>query len=479
VLLIAARRSPDVSAAGTAGAAKNKPTRPWLFYDVEQPRPCRFVLGIEDTLIKRLDACEFYSLALDESTDISDTAQLAIFVRGVTKTFGVVEELLDICPMKGTTTGKDVFEKVNHVMEKFKLSKNKLTGITTDGAPAMTGKQNGFVTLLAKSVPHEIITHHCIIHQENLCAKTLEMKHVMEKVVSAVNFIRSRGLNHREFKSFLEEVGSDFDDVVYFCQVRRLSKSSTLFRFWSLRDEIKTFMTSKGKDVSFLDDESWLNDLAFLVDLTKFMAELNIRLQGKNQMVHKLHEHVVTFIQKLKLIQSQLVLKKAVHCQVLSSRPAHTVQHEKYSDLLTNLVDDFERRFEDFRRHAGIMKLLSNPFTVDPTDVADKYQLELIDIQNDSDLKTAFVEHDLLTFYSRYLSSESYPNLSQDAKKFTALFGSTYCCEQLFSRMKHTKTKPRSLLTDEQLVASLRIATSTVGADVDYLCKQKQCQISH
>ena len=73
---------------------------------------------------------------LDESTDISDTAQLATFVRGVAKTFDVVEELLDICPLKGITTGKDVFAKVNQVIKKFKLSMNKLVGIATDGAPA-------------------------------------------------------------------------------------------------------------------------------------------------------------------------------------------------------------------------------------------------------------------------------------------------------------------------------------------------------
>ena len=50
-------------------------------------------------------------------------------------------------------------------------------------------------------------------------------------------------------------------------------------------------------------------------------------------MVHKLCKHIVTFIQKLKLIQSQLVLKKVVHCPFLLSRPTDTVQHEKYSDL--------------------------------------------------------------------------------------------------------------------------------------------------
>ena len=132
-------------------------------------------------------------------------------------------------------------------------------------------------------------------------------------------------------------MGSDHDDVVYFCQVRWLSKSSTLFRFWSLRDEINTFMINKGKDVCFLDDDTWLNDLAFLVDMTKFLAELNVRLQGKDQLVPKLYAHIVTFIQKLKLIQSQLVLKKVVHCPVLSSKPTVTVQHEKYSDLVTRV----------------------------------------------------------------------------------------------------------------------------------------------
>ncbi|KAI6655302.1 General transcription factor II-I repeat domain-containing protein 2A-like [Oopsacas minuta] len=50
--------------------------------------------NIEISLIKRLNACKFYSLALDESTDVSDTAQLAIFVRGVTENFEIIEELL-------------------------------------------------------------------------------------------------------------------------------------------------------------------------------------------------------------------------------------------------------------------------------------------------------------------------------------------------------------------------------------------------
>ncbi|KAI6647515.1 General transcription factor II-I repeat domain-containing protein 2A-like [Oopsacas minuta] len=68
--------------------------------------------NIQNTLIKRLGPCQFYSLAIDESTDVCDTAQFAIFIRRVTKGFEVVEELLDLCPIKGTT-GQDIFDEVN------------------------------------------------------------------------------------------------------------------------------------------------------------------------------------------------------------------------------------------------------------------------------------------------------------------------------------------------------------------------------
>ena len=67
----------------------------------------------------------------------------------------------------------------------FKLSETKLCGLITDGAPAMTGKHNGFVNLMKQSVPQEIIIHHCILHQEQLCAKTLEMKHIMDNIVAS------------------------------------------------------------------------------------------------------------------------------------------------------------------------------------------------------------------------------------------------------------------------------------------------------
>ncbi|GFQ97882.1 general transcription factor II-I repeat domain-containing protein 2 [Trichonephila clavata] len=41
----------------------------------------------------------------DESTDVSDTAQVLIYIRGVDKSYEVHEELLDMYSIHGTTTG--------------------------------------------------------------------------------------------------------------------------------------------------------------------------------------------------------------------------------------------------------------------------------------------------------------------------------------------------------------------------------------
>ena len=74
----------------------------------------------------------------------------------------------------------------------------------------------------------------------------------MNDVVKAVNFIRSRGFNHREFKAFLDEVGSGYEDEVYFSKVRWLSKVATLKRFQLLLPEIKLFLEEKKQNVDFL-----------------------------------------------------------------------------------------------------------------------------------------------------------------------------------------------------------------------------------
>ena len=71
--------------------------------------------------------------------------------------------------MKGTVKGEDILREVKETLIKFDLSEDKICGITTDGAAAVTGRNKGFVSLLKNSIGHAIVSYHCIIHQQKLC----------------------------------------------------------------------------------------------------------------------------------------------------------------------------------------------------------------------------------------------------------------------------------------------------------------------
>ena len=63
-----------------------------------------------------------------------------------------------------------------------------------------------------------------------------------------------------------------------------------------MRLEIKLFIESNHQNVAFLSDEGWLNDLAFLTDITQHLSELNLKPQWKSQLVNKLCEHICAFV---------------------------------------------------------------------------------------------------------------------------------------------------------------------------------------
>ena len=185
-----------------------------------------------------------WSFAIDESTDVKDAAQLALFIKGMDKKLKETEELLSLQCMKDTTTGATIFSEVFNAFDEFGLDRSTLCRIATDGAQAMSGIGIGFLGLLKSALKEkiDITIFHCIIHRQNLCAKSLKSKHVMGPVIRAVNFIRARGLNHRQLQKFLENLDTKYQDLAYFSEVRWLRKDSMLQRFYELRKEVVLFL---------------------------------------------------------------------------------------------------------------------------------------------------------------------------------------------------------------------------------------------
>ncbi|GFW56425.1 general transcription factor II-I repeat domain-containing protein 2 [Trichonephila clavipes] len=147
----------------------------------------------------------YFSLALDETSDINDTAQLTIFIRGVNSQMNITEELLEPVSLKGTTTGRDIKDAVINCTQSRQIDLKNLVGIVTDRAPSMIEKNFGAVSLIFdhtkalgnSSNDFEMLICHCFLHLENLCAQVLNMSHVMKVVVKVINSIKNNQLKHR------------------------------------------------------------------------------------------------------------------------------------------------------------------------------------------------------------------------------------------------------------------------------------------
>ena len=66
---------------------------------------------------------------------MKDTAQLAIFIRGMDSELDIVEDFAHLYPLKNTTTYEDIFEAVKLCCEDMDATFDKLVSVTTDGAP--------------------------------------------------------------------------------------------------------------------------------------------------------------------------------------------------------------------------------------------------------------------------------------------------------------------------------------------------------
>jgi hypothetical protein len=63
----------------------------------------------EESLKMKAANFQWFPTAMDESTNISDTAQLAVFTSGINMEFNTTEELTVLMPMKQTTIGAGLY----------------------------------------------------------------------------------------------------------------------------------------------------------------------------------------------------------------------------------------------------------------------------------------------------------------------------------------------------------------------------------
>lgn len=347
-------------------------------------------LDIENSLQLACKNCKFFSLCLDESNDLLDIKQLVIFIRGVNEDFEIFEEMLDLVPLDTNSESDTIFEKILEVFHKFDIDLNKIISITVDGARNLSGVKNGLVVkmnqfLKANNIDREIITFHCIIHQENLFVKKIELDNVISLVDSTVKKLKKSGSLHRYFKNYLDDFDSLYSAFFYFTEVRWLSRGKFLKRFFELLYEVDGFLDEQDIPVAEFSDINWKFKLAFLVDLTSLLNKLNTILQGKAKFIIDMMNEINDFTQKLRTYIEEIAQGNFLHFfhsyKILEKNSAIKESYDLaiYVSLLEDKHLQFSTRFSDFRSFQSRFDLFLNPFQLSMIHIPEQNQNEFFE----------------------------------------------------------------------------------------------------
>lgn len=296
------------------------------------------------------------------------------------------------------------------------------------------------------------------------------------------------GLNQRQFNSLLVDLDVAYGGVCYFTEVRWLSCEKVLKRFYELREAITFFTESKQNPVPQIEDATWLRDLTFLADITGHLNVLNLSMQGRDKLVTDLFDQIQSFRTKLNLWITQLKDRNLTHFPTLKEECTRSKLDEDpdlslYINALSDLSSAFTEWFKDFGLLDQTFQLFVAPFSVQPHLAPAEFQIELVDLQCDRVLKERYRLSEtssggIVTFYTE-LPKDRFPRLHLLAARTLCMFGTTYCCEQFFSHMKHVKSPTRSSINDTNLSSTLRVAvTNSLTPNIDKLVASKRCQVS-
>ena len=111
--------------------------------------------------------------------------------------------------------------------------------------------------------------------------------------------------------------------------------------------------------ITELEDENWLCELGFMVDVTKYLDDLNVQLQGPDQLLHSMFSKIKSFTSMLSLWENQL---KDNHCTHFPTLKKHSpTSCAQYALECSRLLESFNARFQDVKSKQLELDIFSNP----------------------------------------------------------------------------------------------------------------------
>ena len=119
-----------------------------------------------DVIGDNVREADFFSVMMDETTDLGHLEQVAVVVRYCGNNFTATERLISVTESP-IVTGEHLAEVLLNSLKRLHLDTRKLCAQTYDGASAMSGSRRGVQTVIKQTAPRAHYIH-CRSHSCNL-----------------------------------------------------------------------------------------------------------------------------------------------------------------------------------------------------------------------------------------------------------------------------------------------------------------------
>ena len=234
----------------------------------------------------------YISILTDESTDISNTKKVVIYVKILDpKTHVPSTHFFGNVSVEGSSCNAEVlFECICNFMKDKGVPLHNLMGFGSDGASVMTGIKSGVATRFRQLCPH-MINIHCMAHRFNLCTSLASkdipyLKNTFEPMFRDIYYYFDKSANRaaelKELQKVLDEPQLKMKEVHDIRWLAFYDALHVVFHSWKAL--VKYFKanqkTKQCKDLlSKITDYRFVAFLYMMMDIIPQLSQMSLLLQ--------------------------------------------------------------------------------------------------------------------------------------------------------------------------------------------------------
>ncbi|XP_031781025.2 zinc finger MYM-type protein 1-like [Nasonia vitripennis] len=233
----------------------------WVHHSIIDEIIVLYSENLLNIIVNEIKCNKYYSIMIDETSDVSRLGQVSICLRTVSHNFVVKEHFMEFCNT-GNTKSETLLKIVTEYLAKITLSINDLRGQCYDGASNVSGKITGLQTRIRELEPRALFVH-CSAHSLNLVVQdALEdiqfVRNFIGMIKEIINCIRDSPKRLHDYK-ILQESQSQlsvqqgnylFSDTLWVMRIKSLKTIHTVENYKAAIEFFNNLSTDRNSDPS-------------------------------------------------------------------------------------------------------------------------------------------------------------------------------------------------------------------------------------